>query len=111
MPSFKRLLFSVALLLGFFSSVADAACADCCKKMGGTQYCDSSTGRFVCSNGEYSSCYCTRHAVMDLQRISGCCVWQGGVLNIDDNGLVVCNNGGVSEECTLQNPKQSIATW
>jgi hypothetical protein len=48
---------------------------------------------------------------MDLQRISGCCVWQGGVLNIDDNGLVVCNNGGVSEECTLQNPKQSIATW
>lgn len=76
----------------------------CCGRMGGIHYCDSSAGRFVCKNGEYSSCYCTRHAVMDFQRLHGCCFWQGGVLTVDLNTrAVICNNGSVSEICTLQN--------
>lgn len=83
----------------------------CCGQMGGVQYCDSSAGRLVCNNGYYSSCYCTRHAIMDLQRIEGCCIWQGGVLNIDEMGLVVCNNGGISEECSLQSKPETYATW
>jgi len=72
--------------------------------MGGIKYCDSSASRFVCRNGEYSVCYCNRHAVMDLQRVEGCCLWQGGVLATDELGLVVCNNGGTSEVCSLQDP-------
>lgn len=83
----------------------------CCQSMGGISYCDSSAGRFVCGNGSYSSCYCTRHAVMDLEHIQGCCLWQGGVMDIDDKGLVICNNGGVSETCSLETPPQSIASW
>ncbi|WP_174901052.1 neurogenic locus notch [Legionella hackeliae] len=80
--------------------------------MGGISYCDTSAGRYVCSNGYYSSCYCTRHAVMDLQKLQGCCLWQGGVLTVDDaTGVVVCNNGGVSEVCSLQSPSQQVSIW
>ena len=81
------------------------ACDDqiCCARMGGVSYCDSSAGRLVCANGYYSSCYCTRHGVMDLQLLQGCCLWQGGISTIDIAGDVICNNGSVSEECTLQN--------
>tara|TARA_Y100000588_G_C14186702_1_gene896161 strand:+ start:955 stop:1359 length:405 start_codon:yes stop_codon:yes gene_type:complete len=75
-------------------------CPTCCQGKGGIHYCDSSAGRFVCQNGEFSACYCDRHAVMDLQKIEGCCLWQGGVAAIDETGLVVCNDGGVSETCT-----------
>lgn len=78
-------------------------CPDCCAGMGGVHYCDKTAGRFVCRNGDYSACYCDRHAVMDLQKIKGCCLWQGGVLNVDETGLVICNNGGVSEICSRQN--------
>lgn len=84
----------------------------CCSQMSGVSYCDSSAGRLVCKNGFYSSCYCTRHAVMDLQLLKGCCLWRGGVMaNTNASGLVVCNDGSVSEECSLENPQQSIATW
>lgn len=83
----------------------------CCQAMGGVQYCDSSAGRLVCNNGYYSSCYCNRHAVMDLEHIQGCCLWQGGVLDVDATGLVICNNGGVSESCSLSTPAESIASW
>ncbi|WP_242602074.1 hypothetical protein [Legionella yabuuchiae] len=78
-------------------------CPECCEGMGGVHYCDSSAGRFVCRNGDYSTCYCDRHAVMDLHKIMGCCLWQGGVLKKDETGLVICNNGAVSEICTRQN--------
>lgn len=90
-----------------------SACPECCANMGGIHYCDTSAGRFVCKNGFYSSCYCDRHAVMDLQKIQGCCLWQGGVMLVDDTGLVVCNNGGVSEVCSLQLPgqNQKVAAW
>lgn len=87
------------------------ACPGCCAQMGGIQYCDSSAGRFVCNNGDYSSCYCTDKAVMDLQKIEGCCLWQGGVMASDETGLVVCNNGGISETCSLQNVTQLLGGW
>lgn len=107
--AFCRVLISLLLIL--LSPMPHAACADCCKEMGGIQYCDSSAGRYVCRNGYYSSCYCTRHAVMDLQRIAGCCTWQGGVLLVDPVGLVVCNDGSVSETCSLQTPAKTISIW
>lgn len=112
MRSFTRLLPAATFLLICISSpMAYSVCADCCNQMGGIQYCDSSAGRYVCMNGYYSSCYCTRHAVMDMQRIEGCCIWQGGVLTVDEVGLVICNDGGVSEICSLQTPTKSVATW
>jgi hypothetical protein len=48
---------------------------------------------------------------MELERIEECCLWQGGVLDTNINGVVICNNGGVSEVCTIQNPPQSIANF
>ncbi|TAL61604.1 MAG: neurogenic locus notch [Legionella sp.] len=101
------------LLLGLLSLPAAPTFADgCCRDMGGINYCDSSAGRLVCRNGFYSACYCTRHAVMDLQLLKGCCLWRGGVLpSYEDNGLVVCNDGSISEECTLGNPVERIAIW
>lgn len=84
---------------------------NCCSDMGGISYCDSSAGRYVCNNGFTSSCYCTRHAVMDLQKIQGCCLWQGGVMDIDPKGLVICNNGGVSETCSLEMTPKSVSVW
>jgi hypothetical protein len=48
---------------------------------------------------------------MDMQKFAGCCMWQGGVLSIAETGLVICNNGGISEVCSLQNPSQSISSW
>ncbi|CDZ78891.1 hypothetical protein BN59_03206 [Legionella massiliensis] len=83
----------------------------CCGDMGGISYCDSSAGRYVCNNGYYSSCYCNRHAVMNLQKLEGCCLWQGGVLTVADTGAVICNNGSVSEVCSLQNPTQQVSSW
>lgn len=101
MLSLKSLLLSIILVL-FNSSVF--AMDSCCSKMGGASYCDSSAGRLVCKNGFYSSCYCTRHAVMDLQFLKGCCLWNGGVIaGPDALGLVVCNDGSVSEECSMIN--------
>lgn len=82
----------------------------CCGDMGGINYCDSSAGRYVCNNGYYSSCYCDRHAVMDMQKFTGCCMWQGGVLSVE-TGMVICNNGGISEMCSLGNPPEKISSW
>lgn len=110
MHFFPRLL-TFALTLGISMYANSSVCPDCCSKMGGISYCDSSAGRYVCNNGYYSSCYCTRHAVMDLQRIEGCCIWQGGVMTVDSTGLVICNNGGTSELCSLQTPVKSVSIW
>lgn len=111
MHVFTRFFLGLFLLLGMSIQVAYSVCPDCCSRMGGISYCDSSAGRYVCKNGYYSSCYCTRHAVMDLQRIQGCCLWQGGVMAVDPMGLVICNNGGVSEICSLQTPVKSVSMW
>lgn len=105
-PFFTALFFYLLL-----PQQAYAVCADCCAGNGGVKYCDSSAGRYVCRNGFYSSCYCTRHAVMDLQRVAGCCLWQGGVMVVAANGLVICNNGGVSEVCSIQTPVKKVAIW
>lgn len=84
----------------------------CCARMGGVNYCDSSAGRLVCQNGFYSACYCTRHAVMDLQLLKGCCLWHGGVLpSYNGSGLIVCNDGYVSEECSLYNPSAALSVY
>jgi hypothetical protein len=93
------------------SLLADKPCPDCCKLHGGVQYCDSSSGRYVCNDGDYSVCYCTKHAVMDLQKISGCCLWHGGVFRVNEHGAVICNDATVSEVCTYQNPAESIAVF
>lgn len=78
----------------------------CCQGQGGISYCDSSAGRYVCNYGGYSTCYCTRHAVMDVQNVEGCCLWQGGVQKISTDGVVICNNGGISEVCSIQLQKK-----
>jgi hypothetical protein len=81
----------------------------CCEgDRGGISYCDASAGRYVCINGEYSSCYCTRHAVMDIQALAGCCLWHGGVMKSAVN-WVICRDGSLSEACSLQNPPPSPA--
>ncbi|MCX7117627.1 MAG: neurogenic locus notch [Legionellales bacterium] len=98
-------------MCGLWVQQAYSACPACCAGMGGVQYCDSSVGRYVCSNGYYSDCYCTRHAVMDLQRVHGCCLWQGGVMVVNELGLVICNSGSVSEVCSLQVPVESVSIW
>ena len=48
---------------------------------------------------------------MDLQRVHGCCLWQGGVMLVDPKGLVICNNGGTSEVCTLENTAKSNTNY
>lgn len=117
MPSFKSLFLAGILSLLFSSAFAKGYDSGCCSQMGGVNYCDSSVGRLVCNNGFYSTCYCTPHAVMDLQLLQGCCLWKGGVLPPDfsnggtPSGLIVCRDGSVSEECSLQNPPTSIAGW
>lgn len=102
----KMISFKTLFLTGIFSLSISTAWADtCCNKMGGINYCDSSAGRLVCKNGFYSACYCTRHAVMDLQLLKGCCLWQGGVVSsFNPTGAVMCNDGSISEECSLINP-------
>ena len=110
MPTLRPILAAFVLFL--LAPMSYAVCSECCSNMGGIKSCDSSAGRYVCQNGYYSSCHCTRHAVMDLQRVQGCCLWQGGVMVIDPMGMVICNNGGVSEICSLQHPtNQPVAAW
>ncbi len=108
-----RLLYRLALasFMLFFISTSFASCDNCCGSMGGVSYCDSSAGRMVCNNGDFSACYCTRHAVMNLQELEGCCLWQGGVFKTDEKGMVICNNGAISELCGLEVPVQQIVAY
>jgi hypothetical protein len=48
---------------------------------------------------------------MDLQKLEGCCLWQGGVLGREPSGLILCNNGGVSEICSITTEQQSRPLW
>ncbi len=86
-----------------FAGCDDCDCEHCCDKKGGIRYSDSSAGRYVCNNGDYSVCYSTIHAVMDMQKFEGCCMWQGGVLKTTPRGIVVCRNGSYSEICSIRN--------
>ena len=105
-----RIITTMCISILLFTSQALAAdrceehdCDNCCDKKGGIHYCDSSAGRYVCHNGDFSACYCTRRAVMDMQKFVGCCLWQGGVLKTTDKGFVVCRNGSFSEICSMRN--------
>ena len=95
-------VFSILPLL---ASTCFAECGGvaACKMQGGIHYCDSSAGLYVCKNGEYSTVYCTRHAVMDLEHIQGCCLWAGGVFKITPTGVVICRDGRISELCSREN--------
>ncbi|MDX2346033.1 MAG: neurogenic locus notch [Legionella sp.] len=111
MLSISRLGLLCCLCTFLFSPLTIAS-HNSCDKMGGIQYCDSSAGRYVCNNGRYSSGYCKRTAVMDMQAFKGCCMWQGGVLKYDElSGLLICNNGGVSEICSLGIEEEKVAAW
>ena len=108
----RPLFLAIAIVLTFPAYAQSPECNGCCIAKGGVNYCDSSAGRYVCNDGDYSSCYCTRHAVMDLQKIQGCCLWQGGVMKVDpSSGLVICNNGGVSEMCSIQHPIKAVSLY
>lgn len=116
MLKYARLLLIGLLILTMNQSFSHRAgrysgCDNCCENMGGVQYCDSSVGRYVCRNGDYSVCYCTRHAIMDLQKLQGCCLWQGGVFKINERGIVICNSGDISEICSLQSPVDTVNVY
>ncbi|MGL5743110.1 MAG: neurogenic locus notch [Legionella sp.] len=115
MLSLKNFFFAslLSLLISPTFSANNSGYVDvCCSNMGGVSYCDSSAGRLVCKNGFYSACYCTPHAVMDLQLFRGCCLWKGGVVTTYNiTGFVLCNDGSISEECSLTQGTQSIASW
>jgi hypothetical protein len=100
----KYLCLLCCLGYQLFTNTCFAACANSiCALQGGIHYCDSSAGRYVCRNGEYSTFYCTRHAVMELENIQGCCLWAGGVLKITPRGVVICRDLTVSELCSREN--------
>lgn len=99
-----------AVLVVASTGVFSHDCPRCCEGYGGILYADSSSGRFVCRNGSISQCYSTRHAVMDLQKFKGCCMWQGGVKKITPVGKVLCRNGVISEICST-GPKETVAVY
>lgn len=107
-----RILFLFCLIGCSPTAMAQVSCekASCCEDMGGISYCDSSAGRYVCNNGYFSSCYCTRHAVMDLQDVQGCCLYHGGVLpRISTYGIVMCRDGTIAELCSIQTVNQDTS--
>ena len=107
-----RTLLSLYLSVGLLAILAcDITYACYSRPAPKISYCDSSAGRNVITNGDYSSEYCTRRAVMNLQKFKGCCMWQGGVAKITLKGGVQCNDGSTSEICTLQLPHEKGAIY
>lgn len=107
MQTIRGLTYSLGLTLLLVTHLATASCPSDMT----IYYCDSSAGRNVLTNGDYSSTYCTRHAVMNLQKLKGCCMWQGGVEKINEKGVVQCRDGSISEICTLQVPHDKVALY
>lgn len=107
----KKIIFFLQVLILSYPITVVAECDKPCQGMGCAHYCDSSGGRTVCTNGDYSVFYCDRHAVMNMQKFEGCCMWHGGVRMITPVGAVVCNDLTVSELCTKQHPIKKIAAW
>lgn len=104
-------IFSYILFFISTYGYAYDECAQCCVGYGGINYADSSSGRYVCNNGYVSQCYSTRHAIMDMQKFKGCCIWEGGILKITMKGEVICRDGHVSELCTQANAKDAVAVY
>lgn len=74
-------------------------------------YCDSSTGRYILDDGSTSAQYCTIHATMNLHKFSGCCMWHGGVSPLTTKVIIHCNDGTVSEICSLQIPHDNAVIY
>lgn len=106
-----RTLVSLCFLISFLSLVTMNVAYACHSKEPKISYCDSSAGRNVLTNGDYSSTYCTRRAVMNLQKFQGCCMWKGGVAKITEKGGVQCNDGSTSEICTMQMPHDKLVIY
>lgn len=107
MSTFWSICLSVGLLFLLIPSIAFA----CSGKSLDVCYCDSSTGRNVLNSGSYSTTYCTRRAVMNLQKLEGCCMWHGGVLKTTVKDGVQCRDGSVSEFCTRQIPHDKVSVY
>jgi hypothetical protein len=105
-----NILTSLILISLSFMAYADD-CPRCCQGHGGILYSDSSMGRFVCNDGETSHCHSTRHAVMEMQKFTGCCLWSGGVSKMNSKGQVLCRDGGYSEICTISRPHETLAVF
>ncbi len=101
MSKMKSLMISTTLILSllFVSFGINAATIR-------PVYCDTSAGRIVLNDGDYSKSYCRFNAVMDLQNIHECCTWQGGVLLVR-LGQVICRDGSVSPICSIQEEKDN----
>ena len=89
---------TLLLVLSFICPILFA-----CENGNSIRYCDSSTGLNVNQNGDYGSSYCTRHAIMDMQKFAGMCMWHGGVAKITERQEIICNDGSLSELSTLRN--------
>lgn len=113
MRTIKTLFPFAIFLFAAYTTTINASCTGetCCASDGGISYCDSSSGRYVCKNGDYSTCYCTRHAVMEMNSFRGCCMWHGGVFRVNGYGAVICNDSTISELCSAHNAPEKIASW
>lgn len=92
------------------ASVSDqlAISKQCCPSVG-ISYCDLSAGHYVCKSGGYSTCICTTQTAVSAhkQYPMGCCTWHGGVA-ASTWGQVVCNDGSVSEICSIQSTSLNL---
>jgi hypothetical protein len=107
----NKFYFLLICLSVSISSIASDNCPNCCVGYGGISYGDSSSGRFVCNNGYVSQCYSTRHAIMNLQKFKGCCMWEGGVLKVTLKGEVICRDGQISELCSAAYQQASAVVF
>ena len=99
----------ISLVLGLFCMLAQTPVL--AYQVPKISYCDATNGRYVLDNGDFSAEYCTRRAVMDMQKFQGCCMWRGGVASITLKGQVNCNDGSVSEMCTKQGPQEKATVF
>lgn len=100
----------LALAVSLFCMIAHGALI-ACSDVPKISYCDATNGRYVLDNGDFSATYCTRRAVMNLQKFKGCCMWRGGVASINVKGVVQCNDGSISPVCTLQGPQEKATIY
>lgn len=107
----KKIIITLVTNTLLFLSVLSYGHTQCCQDMGGISYCDGSAGRYICKSGDFSSCYCKKTAVMDLQNIQGCCTWHGGVFKTTDLNQVICNDGTLSEICSYTVPEGGFSWY
>lgn len=104
--NFYRLIFSLLIFItvsiNAFAFDETGESQQCCGAHS-ISYCDLSSGHYVCNDGGYSTCICTEQAsVSAYQQLNlGCCLWHNGVA-ANSLGQVVCNDGSLSEVCSLK---------